>query len=205
MVAQVEFFCSPREEDAVLRYLRGSGDVVAFPVTFHRPATVPITPLQPLPPWPEPFDVFIWLRSAGPLVWHTERPTVAGDTHGQLVNRLFASDTWDNARRDEGLALLDVDLSPVLVYRRALSVDGQVGPCLLLSRASNLDRVSPEFARWVRRVQGWVRRNAKRIHDWRSKNPSIPNPHMILNSIYAFPDALAEIQSGAHHFAILLR
>ena len=64
------------------------------------------------------------------------------------------------------------------------------------------ERVSQEFAKWVRRCLSWVRRRTKRIHDYREQHPNLPNPGRLLNSIYAFPDAYAEVESGRHHFVI---
>jgi len=205
VVAQVEFFCSPEEEAYVLDYVRQSADVMALPMALQMPSALSAVSLELLPAWPAPFDVFIWMRSAGQLAWHNARPIVQGETHGQLVNRLFAANAWDAASPHAGLAMLDLDASPVLIYRRALVRDGQIGPCVLFARASNIDRVSPDFAKWTRRVLSWVRRHSQLIHDWRKQHPTLPNPYSIVSSIHAFPDALADIESGKHPFAILLR
>lgn len=189
----------------MLQYLERNADVVAFALGHHAPSALSTIAITQAPPWPAPYDIFIWLRSAGPLVWHTERPRVEGETHGQLVNRLFASEAWDQHPPDDHRAMLDVDASPVVVYRRSLTLDGQVGPCALFSPATNAANVAPAFEKWVRRILSWVRRKSTRIHDWRHQCSELPNPHGIVSSLYAFPKALARIRSGDHDYAILLR
>ena len=96
MAAQVEFFCTPAEEAQVLAYLGASGDVFSFPVALQDPETLVGVDLHVPPEWPVPFDIYIWLRSAGPLKWHTDVPRVSGVQHGELVSRLFAWKTWQS-------------------------------------------------------------------------------------------------------------
>jgi hypothetical protein len=98
--------------------------------------------------------------------------------------------------------MLNFETSPVLVYRRSQVCEGRLGPALLISQASNADRVSERFAKWVRRCLSWVRRRTKRIHDYREQHPGLPNPDSLVSSIYAFPDAQAELESGQHPFAL---
>jgi hypothetical protein len=129
---------------------------------------------------------------------------VDGSTHGELVNRLFAAENWDAASPVDGEAMLDFEKSPVLVYRRSQLRDDRLGPGLLISQASNAERVSQDFSKWVRRCLSWVRRRANRIHDYQAKHPGLPNPAGLLNSIYAFPDAEAELASGRHRFGLFI-
>lgn len=204
LTAQVEFFCSAREESALLGYLSSTGDVVALIPVLPRKNSLPVLDLDNPIPWPESFVAYLWLRSAGSLCWHDSRPTVSGETHGELVSQLFAAERWDTVSPGEGEAMIDFERSPILAYRRSVLREGLLGPCILISQASNVERVSPDFAKWVRRCLSWVRRRSTRIHDYRRQHPALPNPDSLLNSIYAFPDALAELESGHHRFAIFV-
>jgi hypothetical protein len=202
MAAGIKFFCTPPEELEVLRYLLSSDGVVAFDRRIARPQVLPTIDAMAPPSWPTPFACFLWLRSSGPLEWHSAKPEVGGKTHGDLVHSLIASMSWDGAPPPAGMAMLDTNRSPVLLYRRG-PMDGRtIGPCDLTSMPSAADRVSPVFAQWVRRCFSWIRRRSTRVHDWRSQHPSLANPLSLLSSIYAFPKALEAITSGKHDFVI---
>jgi hypothetical protein len=202
--AQVEFFCSAREELDLLGYLLSTGDVVVLSPRLYRENPFSVLDLSKPAPWPDPFAAFLWLRSSGPLQWYESRPIVDGRTHGELVNRLFASERWDADSPGEDEAMLDFEKSPIFVYQRSLLREGYLGPCILISQASNAERVSLEFAKWVRRCLSWVRRHSTRIHDYRAQHPALHNPDGLLNSIYAFPDAETNLGSGHHNFAIFV-
>ena len=205
MTARSDFFCSPTEEKSILEHLLHSGDVIGLTYRLRGSPDLPPVDWTAVPPWPEPFSCFLWLRSAGSVQWHTSRPEVKGETHGELVNRVLASMTWDAdpLQQDEGL--LDVERSPVMIYRRSTVLEGRSGPCLLLCPPSNPDRISKEFAAWARRCFAWVRRHGTRVHDWRAPSSTLPNSDHLLNSIYAFPEALVRLKRGDHGYAILLQ
>src|ERR1700719_1674146 len=98
--------------------------------------------------------------------------------------------SWEANPPRGGDGLLDVEGSPVMIYQRGAVLERRYGPCLLLCPASNPERVSKSFAAWTRRCFSWVRRQSTRVHDWRVPSSTIPNPDRLLNSVYAFPDAL---------------
>ena len=205
MTARVDFFCSEAEEDAFLRYMSVSGEVVGLQPSFQSETDLPVIDISRLPEWPKPFGCFLWLRSAGPVSWHSSRPSVEGATHGEFVNRFLASQAWDSISDKTGQRLLDVERSPLFIYRRSLIEDGLTGPSLLLCPSSNPDRVGREFAAWVRRCFAWIKRHSRRVHDWREPNPSLPNPYGLLNSIYAFPEMFEKLQSSDHPYAVILQ
>jgi|GEM_PF-5876476 len=204
MTAQLEFYCSAREEEQLFTYLQATGDLVGIPPTLHDPSDLRYLDLNERPGWPAPCDVLLWKRSLGQLRWYGEAPVVEGVTHEEFVHRLFAREEWDELAPGPDEALLDFDLSPVLYYRRSLVRGGQVGPCLLLSGAANAERVSHEFAKWMNRCFSWIRRHSTRVHGPENMNPALPNPYSICNSIYAFPDALSEIEGGKHPYVVRL-
>jgi hypothetical protein len=117
---------------------------------------------------------------------------------------LIAREEWEAAGLEEGDRMIDLDLSPVLGYRRALVRGARIGPCTLTAPPSSLQRVGPEYERAVKRAWAWVRRHGKNVHDWRKPNPDLANPDHIVSTIYAFPDADRALRSQNHKFAILL-
>lgn len=203
MTAAINFFCTASEESDVLRYLLSTGEVLAFDRAIAHPQTLPTIDALAPPAWPAPFSCFLWLRSCGPLQWHSSRPAVGGATHGDLVHSVLVNQSWSDSPPPAGAAMLDTNRSPVFLYRRG-RLDGQnMGPCGLASTPSAAERVSPDFARWVRRCFSWIRGRSTRIHDWRSPHPTLANPFQLASSIYAFPKALEAIASGKHEFTIL--
>ena len=92
-----------------------------------------------------------------------------------------------------------------MIYRRSAVLEGRSGPCLLLCPASNPERISKEFADWARRCFAWVRRHSTRVHDWRAPSITLPNPDRLLNSVYAFPEALIRLKRSDNEYAILLQ
>jgi len=203
MTAQVEFFCSPREEIEVLRYLTKADGVHVFDISQQK--LVSWTGFAPdgIPGWTSPLAIHIWQPAHGSLIWHTSQPTIAGATHRSLVMNLFARRDWDEQRLRNGERLIDVDLSPILQYTRGTCRDGKRGPNTVLAPPSNLKRVGPEYERWVMRSLAWIRRRGKIVHDWRKQSTTIPNPLSLLNTIYAFPDVEETLKSRDHEFAIL--
>lgn len=205
MAAGINFFCTPPEELDVLRYLLSSHEVVAFDRRIARPQVLPTIDAMAPPVWPASFECFLWLRSSGPLEWRLSKPELGGKTHGDLLDSLVTSLNWERAPPPSGMAMLDTNRSPVLLYRRGRTDGRTIGPCDLVSTPSAADRVSPVFAQWVRRCFSWIRRRSTRIHDWRRQHPSLANPLSILSSIYAFPQAFDAINSGKHNFVISRR
>jgi hypothetical protein len=112
LTARADFFCGPAEEKSILEYLLHSGDVIGLTYRLSGSPDLPPIDWTAVPPWPEPFNCFFWLRSAGSMKWHRSRPEAKGETHGELVNRVLASMAWDEdtPHGDEGL--LDVERSP---------------------------------------------------------------------------------------------
>ena len=187
----------------VLGHLTANPEVIVLSLDGQRMKELPEFSAEQLPAWPEFVCLYLWAKDLGPLQWHYKRPKVEGATHGSLVSRLFARDDWDKSGLSEGDRLLDQDLSPGICYKRPECMDGRIGPSTLIAPPSNLERVGNGYAKWVNRCIGWIRRRGKIVHDWRSPSITIPNPQGFLNTVYAFPDALRELESGEHTFAIL--
>jgi hypothetical protein len=200
MTAQVQFLCSSTEERDILRYLFKSEGTHLYEVRERLWALRQSLSVDDVPAWPEPFEIYIWQPVFGSLIWFTSRPSVSGGTHGSLVMTLLAGDAWDALELGPAGKMLDNDLSPVLVYKRGGIREGRVGPCSVLAPPSNLERVGPEYKRWVTRTLAWIRRRGTIVHDWRNPSTSLWNPESLLTTIYAFPDALREIESGSRKF-----
>ncbi len=205
MTAQVEFFCSPTEERDVLRYLTKTEDTLVYDVAAGNMSPWDSFSADDIPDHPAALNLYICQPAHGGLIWHTSRPTVAGPTHGSLVKNLFVREEWDKRGLGGNDKMIDTDLSPIICYRRGMPHDGKTGQNLVLAPPSNLQRVGPEYEHWVKRSLAWIRRRGTIVHDYRKESDSIPNPYSIVNTIYALPAVLADIESNNHSFAILIQ
>ena len=204
MTAQVEFFCSPDEERDVLRYLTKTEGTLVYDVANDKMKLCNAFSADDLPVHQSRLSLYIHQPAHGSVIWHTLRPAVAGQTHGSLVKNLFARDEWDERGLGSGDKMIDTDLSPIICYRRGTAQGDRTGQNTILAPPSNLQRVGPEYEKWVKRSLAWVRRRGTIVHDYRKQSGSIPNPHSILNTIYAFSGVLAQIDSTNHCYAILI-
>lgn len=203
MTAQIQYFCDSKDEQAVLARLTADEAIAVFELDGRRMTEIPDFTIEKIAPWPAFVCLYLWAKDFGPLRWHRDRPNVEGPTHRSLVMRLFAREDWDRSGSAKGDRLLDQDLSPGLCYKRPEMLEGRQGPCTLIAPPSSLERVGADYARWVNRCIGWIRRRGKIVHDWRARSMVIPNPHHLLNTVYAFPSARELLEGGEHPFAIL--
>jgi hypothetical protein len=203
MTAQIQYFCDLNDEQAVLDRLTADEAIAVFDLDGQRMTEIPEFSVEKIAPWPKFVCLYLWANELGPLRWHEDRPKAEGPTHRSFVMRLFAREDWDRSEAVAGDRLLDQDLSPGLCYKRPEMWEGKMGPCTLIAPPSSLERVGAEYAKWVNRCVGWIRRRGKIVHGWRSPSTVIPNPHHILNTVYAFPSAMKIIEGGEHSFAIL--
>ncbi len=203
MSAQIQFFCSSNEEREILQHL--TRDVTDSMFLLDGRKLVPIERFTPdhLPTWPASVHLFIAPKTYGTLAWYDRRPELVKTNHRDLVRSLFAQGDWDRFGLTEHDSLLDQNQSPLLRYSRGEVCEDRHGPSLIFAPPSDLERVSVDYARWVRRCIGWVRRRATKVHDWKNRSTLLPNPHGLLNTIYAFPEAYAAIYSGSHTYVIL--
>lgn len=203
MTAQVEFFCSPREERDVLRYLLKADGIQVFDVSSGTLKPWDTICPDELPAWSKPLAIRLWQPKMGMLKYHDSRPKMDTTTHGALVATILARDKWDAADLRPGVSMLNTNLSPTICYQRGLAKRRLRGPNLILAEPSSLDRVGSQYAKWVKRTLAWVRRRGKIVHDWRDQSNTIPNPHSLLNTMYALPDVQEQLNTTDHHFAIL--
>ena len=202
MTAQVEFFCSPSEERNVLRYLTKADGTVVYDVSAGSLSPCESFSVDEILDPPSPLSLYICQPTYGSLIWHTSRPTAAGPTHGSLVSNLFSREEWDERGLGNNDRMIDADLSPIICYRRGALRDGKLGQNTVIASPSSLNRVGSEYEKWVKRSLAWIRRHGTIIHDYRKQSDTIPNPHSIVNTIYALPDVLADVESNQHSFAI---
>ncbi len=202
MTAQVEFFCSPEEERAVLRYLTKDAGTLVFDLRNGNLNPWDSFSADELPKWPDPLIVCLVDPDHGELAWHSSAPPAVGQTHRSLVMNLFAREEWNKRGLGDGDRLLDIDLSPVLIYRRGVFDNGRTSQNLLWAPPSSLKKVGAEYERRVARSLRWIRRRGAIIHDYRQQSPTIPDPNFLLNTIYAFPDVIESIRSKTHSFVI---
>ncbi len=201
MTAQIQFFCSPQEETRILKRLVDGENTIALSLATAQPDFLNRVDVENLPAPSQSLTFCLWNQSLGELQWHDAMPALDDSTHRALVASIFDREKWTSLQLHGREQMLDEERSPVLIFRRRNAPNGVCLPSLLLAPASNMERVSPDFARWVTRSMSWVRRNSTKVHDWR-KRSNMHNSLEFLTSTYAFPDALEEIEAGNKLWAI---
>lgn len=78
----------------------------------------------------------------------------------------------------------------------------RLGTCTVKAPPSNLERVGPEYAQYVKRSMAWIRRRGTIVHDWRTPSKSLWNPNSLLSTVYAFPEALSEMETEPNKFGL---
>ena len=204
MTAQVEFFCSPAEERELLAYLTKGPDTCVYNIVNRYMRFWDDFLADDVPQPPSPLNIYIYQPSHGSIIWHTSRPSAVGPTHSSLVKNLFAGEAWDELKLGSKGKMLDTDLSPIICYCRGTRHQGRTGQNCVSAPPSSLERVGPEYERWVKRSLAWIRRRGTIVHDYRKRSTTLPNPDSILNTIYAFQGVLEAIQSGHHRFMITI-
>lgn len=202
MTAQIEFLATADDEAVLTDYL-AKPPAIALPVSItFAPTPIMRLDLSARPSEGTPWAFYLWLPAAGDLHWYEERPALRESGHREFVLSILAAEQWDRTSASGVTHLLDTAHSPVQVYRRGSCVDGSVHPSLLLAPPANLETVAPDYARWVNRTHAWIRKHAIRVHSWREPSKDIANSLRLMNTVYAFPEALELIQSKQHHFVI---
>ena len=204
MTAQVQFFCTPAEEREVLRYLTQPEGTRVYDVAEGKLRSWDAFSAFEVPDYSAPLSLYIHQPAHGSLVWHTSQPNVAGPTHNSFVMNFLARQAWDDQKLVAGDRMIDTDLSPIISYHRGTVFEGRAGQNCVLAPPSNLQRVGPEYERWVKRALAWIRRRGTIVHDYRKQSATISNPHSIVSTIYGFAGVLNDIESNTHQFVILI-
>lgn len=195
-MAQIEFCCTAPEEKALLETIVVADDVVLLPHILAKPESLPELSVEELPRWPRTVEIILWCRKAGPLRWIKSPPRDRGTSGDSFRAYVTATAQWTEFRPRKGMALIDTERSPLLVYSRArLRVKKQISPSMLRTVTSSPRSVSPHFEKWVTGRFGWVRRTARKV-------PELSMPGMPFGSVYAFPEAFREFRQGKSPFAV---
>jgi hypothetical protein len=112
---------------------------------------------------------------------------------------VFNQINYEALRPAEGEHLVDSNSSPVLFWSPASASSGDLGVSHIGSQADSPESISGEYAKWVRRVQGWVSRRGEKVWglEQATTRPDLDVDLPFLNSVYALPDALRLLEAGA--------
>jgi len=112
-----------------------------------------------------------------------------------VFNRL----NWEqlNPSRDE--ALVDSNVSPVLLWTPATHAEGVLGSGNIGSQADSMSAVSADYERWVNRVMNWVRRKGTKVWGLQAQGvrPDLDVRRTDVTTVFALPDALVALEGGA--------
>lgn len=140
-------------------------------------------------------EVMIAVPKLGvPIAIRPGDPALKEPSGAGLFNRL----NWDRIQPTDSRGLIDSNASPVLFWRPGMFSEGSIWLSDIGSQADSAASVSVEYARWVNRVFGWIRRRGTRV--WgleRAKlRPDLDLRFDLLNAVYALPGALSVLESG---------
>ena len=192
MVTGIHYYATDSDQNALLDYLG-----VPNTATLH-PWPVLDEPLQHLTRVDAltRSHVMVVSSALGPPVSDlaTDRATFTS-ARSQVFNHLNR-ERLNLAPTD---ALIDSDVSPVLLWKPATAAGrvlhiGDIG-----SQAESMEAVSADFARWVNRVMGWIRPRGTRVWglERHALRPDLDVSMSIVSSVYALPDALLQLENGA--------
>jgi len=120
---------------------------------------------------------------------------MAEPSRSGVFNRL----NWEqlNPSRDE--ALVDSNVSPVLLWTPATHAEGVLGSGNIGSQADSMSAVSADYERWVNRVMNWVRRKGTKVWGLQAQGvrPDLDVRRTDVTTVFALPDALVALEGGA--------
>jgi hypothetical protein len=103
-----------------------------------------------------------------------------------------------NPGPENGL-LVDSNRSPVLLWRPGSNATTELRTSTIGSQADSMKAVSDEYQRWANRVMGWMRRQGTAVWGLNGARvrPDLDINVSFLNSVYALPGALRQLEAGA--------
>lgn len=192
MVAAVQFFALPADEDALLDYVGYPSTCWAFPW-----GPINTTAAQGLSRSEMAATDRIGLLNTdlGDIV--SIRPG-DGAFDDSKKSGLFNRINWSAFRPSSDEALVDWNRTPALFWTRGTSAGDLVTVSNVGSQADAMAAISSEYERWVKRCMGWVRRKGTPVWKWQL-NGGVSDFDVELkfaNTAYALPSALELLSSG---------
>jgi hypothetical protein len=192
VVAAVHFYGTPSDQLHLLDYLGEPAEVTLHSWPLCTSPAESLTRRDAL----SRSQVMVVSRAFGqPSVIRSGDAALAERSRAGVFNRL----NWErlNPRPDE--ALVDSNASPVLLWIPATQAEGVLGSGNIGSQADSMSAVSTDYERWANRVMNWVRRRGTKVwglqaHDIR---PDLNLRRTDVTTVFALPDALAALESGA--------
>lgn len=95
--------------------------------------------------------------------------------------------------------LVDSNRSPVLLWKPGSIATTELRTSTIGSQADSMKAVSDEYERWGSRVMGWIRRHGTAVWGLNRARvrPDLDINLSFLNSVYALPGALRQLEAGA--------
>lgn len=130
-----------------------------------------------------------------PVVIGPASAAMSASTRSGVFNRL----NWERLRPAAPEGLVDSNSSPVLLWRPGRWTAEKIQTSEIGSQADSIAALSDDYARWVNRATNWVRRKGTKV--WglgtTSIRPDLDIRLTTVTTVYALPDALASLESGA--------
>ncbi|QGN57493.1 hypothetical protein [Nostocoides sp. HKS02] len=193
MVAAVHYFATESDQWALRDYLGEPTEVTLqpWPVVTSPPLRLARTRAITLG------TVMLVHRKLGdPVLIDPDSEAMATSTKSGLFNRL----NWERLRPASTERLVDSNASPVLFWRPGLSTAEEIQSSEIGSQADSIAAISQEYERWANRAMSWVRRRGTKVWglEKTSIRPDLDIRLSTVSTVYALPDALAALKSGAH-------
>ncbi|MBJ6118106.1 hypothetical protein JAO76_07890 [Pontibacter sp. BT310] len=207
-MAQIEFFATVADERELFTHLAKDKSLMICTVIGDRLTDWVSLDAVELPPYEEELILNIWKSDIGEINFYSKIPSLDESSHSKLVQSVLAIVDWKRVKKEREVSkMLDLECSPLITYKRGNLKEGYRIPSYIVSPQSSINVFGDEFRKWFNRTLSWVRRNGEMVFHWKMSKDEIVfrNDLSYSNTIYALPEALAQIKAGEHPFAISVR
>lgn len=191
MVAAVHFYATATDQQHLLDHLGEPSEVILRPWPLVASPVIVLSRQEAL----SSSQVMVVSRALGPpLVFRAGDPAMAARSKAGMFNRL----NWERLKPKPTEALVDSNLSPVLLWTPATHGPNGLGSGAIGSQADSMSAVSKDYERWVNRTMGWVRRKGTRVWGLKPEHQrsDLDLRRRDVTTVYALPDALKSLEGG---------
>lgn len=191
MVAAVHFYATAADQRRLLDYLGEPAEVTLKPWPVVSSPQVTLSRDDAL----DCGQVMVVSKTLGPPVVLGEQDTPFGDSARAA---LFHELNWERLKPKPGERLVDSNASPVLLWTPAIYDSDGLRSGSIGSQADSMKTVSEDYAHWVNRVVGWIRRRGTPVWGWQPQHQrsDLDLRRTDVTTVYALPDAHVRLEGG---------
>lgn len=192
MVGAAYYVGTPADHADLLDYLGEPDSAVLYPWFITSPDVKPLSREAAIT-----LDkvMVVSLALGGPVGLDDAAVGRGPSNRSGVFNKL----NWERLRPRGDERLTDSNQSPVLLWEPSGPNDGVLGVSSIGTTADSPQALSADYAKWVRRTSSWVARKGTKVWglDRGATRPDLDIDLPFLNTVYALPNALHALESGA--------